>query len=46
VFDYNSNNKSDAFAENAADGIHLGTAYHDYWANFIYEKYVNDYSRN
>jgi hypothetical protein len=46
VFDYKSNNKGDVHADTAADGMHLGTAHHDYWANFIYKKYkeYNDYS--
>jgi len=46
VFEYKSNNKGDDFSDTAADGIHLGTAHHDYWANFIYKKYkeYNDYS--
>ncbi len=47
ILDYKENN-NDELAELAADGVHLGTAHHDYWANFIYKKYKehNDYSWN
>jgi hypothetical protein len=46
VLEYKNNNKGDTFSDTAADGVHLGTAHHDYWANFIYKKYkeYNDYS--
>lgn len=30
----------------ANDDNHLGEPYHQYWANFIYERYVNDNSRS
>jgi hypothetical protein len=25
----------------AMDNVHMGIAYHEYWSNFIYEKYLN-----
>jgi hypothetical protein len=46
VLNYINKNKNDKYAELARDNAHIGTAYHDHWANFIYEKYVNDNSRN
>jgi hypothetical protein len=46
VLNFIDKNKNDKYAELARDNTHRGTAYHDHWANFIYEKYVNDNSRN
>jgi hypothetical protein len=39
VFDYKEKNKNMNFLEVARDGDHLGIAYHEYWSNFIFEKY-------
>jgi hypothetical protein len=39
VFDYKEKNKDMQFLEIARDGDHLGIAYHEYWSNFIFEKY-------
>jgi hypothetical protein len=35
----NNNNK---YLQNARDGEHYGTAYHEFWANKVYEDYLND----
>jgi hypothetical protein len=34
-------NPNETFALVARDNMHFGTAYSDYWANFIYDKYKN-----
>jgi hypothetical protein len=39
VFDYKEKNKNMQFLELARDKDHLGIAYHEYWSNFIFEKY-------
>jgi hypothetical protein len=39
VFDYKEKNKNMKFLEIARDRDHLGVAYHEYWSNFIFEKY-------
>jgi hypothetical protein len=39
IVDYKNKNKNDKFADIARDKQHPGTAYHEYWSNFIYEKY-------
>ena len=40
VFDKIKNNKDNKYMEFARDGEHYGIAYHDYWADFIYNKYL------
>jgi hypothetical protein len=35
-----SNETNDPYAINARDGIHAGTGYNLYWANFMYNEYV------
>lgn len=40
LYEY-SNNTKDPYSINARDGIHFGTGYNLYWANFIYERYLN-----
>ena len=39
VYDYKEKNKNMQFLEIARDSDHLGIAYHEYWSNFIFEKY-------
>lgn len=40
VFKYHlKNRKTDKYTIMATDDLHQGTAYHDFWADFIYEKY-------
>jgi hypothetical protein len=36
---YSKANLKDKFSIVARDGIHFGTAYSEYWSNFMYEKY-------
>jgi hypothetical protein len=43
---YVLDNKGKSFLIKARDKDHHGIAFHDYWANFIYEKYLNDNSWN
>lgn len=43
---YVLDNKGKKFLIKARDNDHHGIAFHDYWANFIYEKYLSDNSRN
>jgi hypothetical protein len=31
----------DKFFDIARDNMHLGTGFHEYWANFMYERYLN-----
>jgi hypothetical protein len=42
VIDYKKNNKEKKFIEMARDNDHLGIAYHEYWAKFIYEEWLKD----
>lgn len=44
--DYVLNSKDKRFLIKARDRDHHGIAFHDYWAKFIYEKYLNDNFRN
>jgi hypothetical protein len=37
---YKNNNKHIDFMEMSRDGVHQGVGYHEYWANFIYDKYL------
>ncbi len=48
IIDYKKNNKDKKFLEMARDDDHLGIAYHEYWANFIYGVWEkdNDNTRN
>lgn len=39
VFDYINKNKDIKFLKLSRDNDHLGIAYHEYWSNFIFEKY-------
>jgi hypothetical protein len=39
VIEYHLSNSEDSFALLSRDNAHLGTAYHKYWANFLYSKY-------
>ncbi len=39
VFDYEKNNPGDSYAVNARDGKHLGTGYHIYWSDMLYDLY-------
>jgi hypothetical protein len=40
VDNYKQKNINDTYSEIARDKNHLGTAYNHYWANFIYNKYL------
>jgi hypothetical protein len=40
VNEYKTKNPLNKFAEMSRDNIHQGTAYNTYWANFIYDKYL------
>jgi hypothetical protein len=40
LYEY-SNKTNDPYAISARDGNHFGTGYNLYWANFMYEKYLN-----
>jgi hypothetical protein len=42
---YKKNNKNDSYAELSRDDGHVGNAYHDYWAKFIYGKYLSFYGK-
>lgn len=39
-------NVGDKYFITARDNLHLGTGFHDFWNNFMYEIYLNDNSRN
>lgn len=41
LYEY-SNKTNNIYAIKARDGIHFGTGYNLYWANFMYEKYLED----
>jgi hypothetical protein len=41
VYHYKKNNKDSEYLEIARDGQHLGVAYHSYWSDFIYKKYLD-----
>jgi hypothetical protein len=38
--------KNNLYTETARDNMHFGTAYHEYWSNFIYEIYKNNKNKN
>ena len=40
VKSYKIDNPDDMYAEMARDNVHRGNAYNTYWANFIYNKYL------
>lgn len=40
LLEYVYNNKNNEYYELARDKEHYGTSYHEYWANFIYSKYL------
>ena len=40
VFDYKIKNPDDEYVEFARDNEHFGIGYHQYWANFLYNKYL------
>ena len=43
VYEYKEKNKNESFCkyiELARDGEHPGIGINDYWANFMYEKYI------
>jgi hypothetical protein len=42
---YKKNNKDDLYAELSRDNGHVGNAYHEYWAKFIYGKYLSSYGK-
>ena len=42
---YKKNNKNDLYAELSRDNVHLGNAYHEYWAKFIYGRYLSFYGK-
>lgn len=42
IVKYKEKNINDKFAEIARDGIHVGTAYQQYWADFIYKKFLTN----
>jgi len=42
---YKKNNKDDTYSELSRDNGHVGNAYHDYWARFIYKKYLDFYGK-
>ena len=42
---YKKNNEDDLYAELSRDSGHVGNAYHDYWARFIYKKYLDFYAK-
>ena len=46
IFDYIEENKNFEYTQNARDDSHMGTAYHEYWSNFIYEKYKKNKKKN
>jgi hypothetical protein len=39
VFNYAENNRGTNYLTKARDDMHYGVAYHEYWANFIYNTY-------
>ena len=39
VDSYCNSNPNDKFSRVARDNMHFGTAYNDYWSNFIYDEY-------
>ncbi len=39
VYEYKNNFPNDVYSVVARDGDHFGTAFHEYWYNFIYSKY-------
>ena len=43
---YIEKNSDKKYLEYARDNKHLGLAYHNFWAEFIYERYINDNIRN
>ena len=48
IINFEKNNPNNEYNIIARDGGHAGVAYHDYWFNFIYKKYLdkNDNFRN
>jgi len=38
---YKEKYKNDKYFELARDNAHFGTAYHEYWSQFMYDKYIN-----
>ena len=40
VFNYKEKNPKDKYVEFARDGKHLGTGFNSYWAEYIYNKYL------
>jgi len=40
IIDYKKNNKNDMYHSIARDKIHLGNAYHYYWSEIMYERYM------
>jgi hypothetical protein len=40
VYDYVKSNPYEKNSLISMDGVHLGKAYHEYWADFIYKKYI------
>ena len=43
LYDYQTNNPDDSFALISRDDVHLGTAYNEYWSQFILKQYYGIY---
>jgi hypothetical protein len=46
IFDYNEKNLNKKYVLKARDGIHHGTAFHEYWKEFMYEIYQKHKIKN